>query len=63
MIIVLGLGIVERETKRSSGALRRGRFVGGGGFERGQGEGGHAQTLLLVEGGYTLSEELGVDGS
>jgi len=62
VIIVLGLNIGERETKRSRAVLRRSKFVSDGGVEPAQGGGGHAPTLFLVE-GYALSEELGVDGS
>jgi hypothetical protein len=50
VIIVLELNIGKRETKRSSGVLRRSKFVGDGGVELAQGGGGHAPTLSLVDG-------------
>ena len=62
MITVLGLDIGKRETKRSSGAPRRSKFVGDGGVGLAQGGGRYAPTLSLVD-SYTLSEELGGEGS
>jgi hypothetical protein len=62
VIIVIGLDIGKREAKRSSSALRQSKFVGDGGAELAEGEDEHAPTLFLVE-GYTLSVELGIDGS
>ena len=41
VIIMLGLDIGERKAKRGSGGQRRSKFVGDGGVELAQGEGGH----------------------
>jgi hypothetical protein len=62
MITVLGFDIGEKEAKKSSGTLRRSKVVSDGGIELAQREGGHALTLFFGE-GYTLNEELGVNGS
>jgi hypothetical protein len=68
VIVVLGLQSRDREAKRSGGALRRARFVGGrvvkgeardSEFAR---RGGLSLNARLVE-GNALGKELGVNGS